>query len=671
MADRRKEIAVRLKPFTRNTALAALLCGCLIAQPPAAKKPSKKDEPVGVQVAIDAIVTGAAGKVVPGLTAKDFEILQEQQKQKIVEVKFVESKAGALASAPAGGLVRWAGMELSAEERTMIVVVVDDMGLSPNGRNHVRSALSGFVNEKLRSGEFVAIIPTSGGPVKLQQFSSDKSKLQAAIAAIPFQPGSGAAAVSALSAQAAARRAVLSLQTALRGLVAIPGRKSVVFFSENMWLFANPQVLDWFGGFDEYGLKQRRVEGEIRTNLTATANLASVVFYAADPRSINPAVTGKAADTQIDMFGGLGRLTKETGGVFFDNTNDAARVLERVEQELSGYYKIVFTSSTKNESGSLPFLRPTVKVLQPGANVRARTGMLKVKDETEGFDPGQALTEMIGSVASPFSFGEIGLGLRAVFSRSARNELAVDILLPIEMKDISYTLQKDGMHNCTVEVATALINQTGTAASSAPKGFEIKLKPEEYERVLRNGLPMQARLYAPSPGNYQVVAAVRDLTSGKVGSIRTFVDVPNISTGQLNVSGVMVSSGNPVSNFDMTPEGRAGKEPRPMLAPIRTGKELNYSYQVFNATLGEDKRARLDAAVKLYRNGLLIHDGELSPLIFATTAGIMRLTVSGKVHFKESMPSGEYSLQVIVKDKLVQDSEAAIATQHLNFTVLE
>src|SRR5450631_415810 len=106
--------------MSRRAILSALLCLmplAAFAQPAARKKPAKEPEIETKKVAIDAIVTGVGGQVVPDLAAADFEVIQEGQKQKIVEVTFVHSKSGISPSVPAGGPVRWAGMELSEDAR--------------------------------------------------------------------------------------------------------------------------------------------------------------------------------------------------------------------------------------------------------------------------------------------------------------------------------------------------------------------------------------------------------------------------------------------------------------------------------------------------------------------------------------------------------------------------
>jgi VWFA-related protein len=621
-------------------------------------------------VAIDAIVTGAGGAIVPGLTASDFEIVQEGQKQKIVDVTFVHSKSGIGPSVPVGGPVRWAGMKLSQDARNMMVIVVDDLGLSRQGWITVRAAIAGFVNEKLHPEDFLAIVPVSGGPVYLQQFTAVKDRLHDALMGVKFHPESATGPVDPRRAQTLASTAVLSLESVLKGLRVIPGRKTVFLISENMWLYRNPEVLDWFGRYDEHGLKVRTVSGRTIASLTESANLAAAVFYTLDPRGLMPGSAASKDTSQIETFAGIGRLAKDTGGIFFDNTNDVARALERVEQELHGYYKIVFSSNANNASGNMPFLRATVKVLRDGLNVRSRSGLLKTTEASEGLDPGNALIQMMESVSSPFLFGELRIGLNAVFLRSALNEPIIDLLLQLRMEDISYVLQKDGTRRASVEVLCGLVYEDGAGGERIIKGYEMRLKPEEYERVIRYGLPIRASLAARRPGIYRVVATVRDLTSGKIGSAGRYVDVPTLHAGMLQISGVAVSGDQSGFALDASSaDGKLVKNETLTLSPVWPSRELKYAYQVFNAKLGEDKIARLDTSVRLFRNGEAIFSGDPYPVTFTAKEAAMRMTVSGKLRFKENIAPGEYSLQVVLKDRQASEGAPNTASQYINFEV--
>jgi hypothetical protein len=59
--------------------------------------------------------------------------------------------------------------------------VVDDLGLSFDSITRVRESISRWVDNEMQPTDLVAVIRTSAGMGSLQQFTSDKRILRAAI----------------------------------------------------------------------------------------------------------------------------------------------------------------------------------------------------------------------------------------------------------------------------------------------------------------------------------------------------------------------------------------------------------------------------------------------------------------------------------------------------------
>src|SRR5205085_8129921 len=72
--------------------------------------------------------------------------------------------------------------------RRTIALVVDDLTLSFESTYYVRRALKKFVDEQLQDGDLVAIIRTGAGIGALQQFTTDRRQLYAAIEKIRWNP---------------------------------------------------------------------------------------------------------------------------------------------------------------------------------------------------------------------------------------------------------------------------------------------------------------------------------------------------------------------------------------------------------------------------------------------------------------------------------------------------
>src|SRR5258706_234549 len=65
-------------------------------------------------------------------------------------------------------------------------VVVDDLGLSFDSIARLRSTLKKYVDTQMQPGDLVAVIRTGAGMGSLQQFTSDKRLLYAAIDQVKY-----------------------------------------------------------------------------------------------------------------------------------------------------------------------------------------------------------------------------------------------------------------------------------------------------------------------------------------------------------------------------------------------------------------------------------------------------------------------------------------------------
>ena len=145
-------------------------------------------------VQVDAVVTDSKGKQVTNLTAGDFQIFQDGKSQKITHFSYISTAAPTpppIAPKPAVPAVRGTpappAMRLRPDQvRRTIALVVDDLGLSFESMAQVRGALKKFVDQQMQPGDLVAIIRTGAGMGALQEFTSDKRMLYAAIDRVKF-----------------------------------------------------------------------------------------------------------------------------------------------------------------------------------------------------------------------------------------------------------------------------------------------------------------------------------------------------------------------------------------------------------------------------------------------------------------------------------------------------
>src|SRR5262249_8615869 len=239
-------------------------------------------------------VTDKSGKQITNLRPEDFEVFQDGRQQKITNLSYIvipplsiqptaKSNTFLKNNAPPTPPV-----SLRPEQvRRTIALVVDDLGLSYVSTAFVRKALTRFVNEQMQPTDLVAIIRSSAGAGALQQFTSEKHQLLAAIDQIRWYPlGQGAVSaftpiapnpveqvakgVSSSSEGVRAAKVAGQMSTdgelareelnqlreetfavgtlgainyVLRGLEKLPGRKSVILVSDGFKLFTSNKDL--------------------------------------------------------------------------------------------------------------------------------------------------------------------------------------------------------------------------------------------------------------------------------------------------------------------------------------------------------------------------------------------------------------------------------------------
>ncbi|HEX5706581.1 MAG TPA: VWA domain-containing protein, partial [Pyrinomonadaceae bacterium] len=173
-------------------------------------------------VQLDVVVKDDKGNLVTDLTPEDFELYEDGKRQPITNFSFVSTESGAARPAARVRADRTAPpvppARLRPEQvRRTIALVVNDLGTSFESMYHVRRALKKFVEEEVQPGDLVAVVRASAGMGALQQFTSDKRVLLAAIEQVRWSPLGNSAGVSAFAPVGADPSVQADRQMGIRG----------------------------------------------------------------------------------------------------------------------------------------------------------------------------------------------------------------------------------------------------------------------------------------------------------------------------------------------------------------------------------------------------------------------------------------------------------------------
>lgn len=565
--------------------------------PPA---PDDDDEVVRITtnlVQVDAVVVDGKGKQVTDLTPDDFEIFEDKRAQKITNFSYILNE-------PAPRAAETAAVPKPADKRSVpppapprhlrpeqvrrtMALVVDDLGLSFESTAYVRDALRKFVNEQMQPTDLVAIIRTSAGMGALQQFTSDKRQLHAAIERVKwYMHGRGGVSAfahieanreparltgdltegSGRDGLAGAREAgrdlgaelgdfreeIFSVGTlgalnfVVRGMRELPGRKSVLLLSEGFALFTPDRGR---GRSDRVYQSMQR--------LSDLATRASVVIYSIDPRGlVNTALTAadstsgmsqeevdrslrERSDHLFETQSGLAYLSQQTGGFLIKNNNDLTGGIRRVVEDQKGYYLLGYRP--ESTTFDRRFHRILVRVKRPGLKVRTRTGFYGVRDEETRPVRRTREQQLLGALTSPFSSADVRLRLTSVFINTAQDGSYMRSMLYLDGRDLKFTKEPDGKYKAVIDLIGVTFGDNGNVIDSYDRINTLNLPEDVYRQILRAGMTYSLNVPVKKAGAYQLRVAVRDATTARTGSASQFIEVPDLKKNRLTLSGLVVS----------------------------------------------------------------------------------------------------------------------------------
>jgi VWFA-related protein len=703
----------------RNIRIAAFILAVALASGvtvrSAARQTPSQDGVIRInvnRVQVDAVVTDSKGKPVTDLRADDFEILQDGKPQPITNFAYinvknrsadftprivaVQPKNGPPAPPPPPRALR------QDQIRRTIAIVVDDLGLSFESMVRVRDAAKKWVDTEMQPGDLVAVIRTSAGMGALQQFTSDKRLLNAAIDRVQYHLGRvGISSFGPIAAETSTidtsafdeevRQSYLlgslgAIQYVVQGLREMPGRKNVILFSESMELtFQQGNNL-----VNTRTMTQLTNEDRMR-RLADAANRSSVVISAVDPRGV--VYTGPTAEDNLSRMSpqqigqvssqrsqqliasqdGMVMLSQKTGGLFLQNTNDISAALRQAIDDGDGYYLLAYQpdQSTFDEKAGTRFHSINVRVKRPGLRVRSRTGFYGTPDSERAPVPETKQQQLVKALISPFSTGSLRVHLTTLFSNSEKQGSYINVMLHIDTHDLAFKQEADGSRSDLLDVAAVTFDAEGHQVDGVDRTYRFQFPEKDYDRILRNGLVYSAHVPIRKSGPYQMRVVLRDDTNQQLGSATQFIDVPDVTKDRLILSGLLLAADQPQASSAESPaEGVVDSDDpngTPAVRIFKPGASVIYAYQILNAHADHDKKPQLEGHLRLFRDGQQVFASMPSPVSADKQLNPRRLIAAGRLQLTQ-IPPGQYVLQIIIADKLRKEKDR-IAAQSMDFEI--
>ena len=423
-----------------------LLCAAgtsLAAQQPPAQRAVEAEATNVTAIVVDVVVRDKQGNPIQGLTANDFQISEDGVPQDLGSLTAVSKPPVTPVTQPGAAttVARAPGEPVgeAAKKAPEVLALVFDR-LSADGRTLAFTAANQYIGQGKVSNNVVAVFGIDLSLIFHQPFTRDADAIRAAIRAaggratstfnttrekasrsaqelisannalnsMTSNAGPGGAPSEIGGAAADAQFATIqrrmaetfqslerdeqgyatanALMAVVSAMKAIPGRKSVVFFTEGLAIPPNVKsrfesVIDAANRsnvsiypMDAAGLRTLSTTKETLDGV----NEASAVTLGRNPtadvsdRPMMMALEKNEDLLRADPHSGLDRLADQTGGFLIANTNDLRGGFQRIDTDMRNYYVLTYVSKNPVYDGK--FRSIDVKVKRPDSRIASRKG---------------------------------------------------------------------------------------------------------------------------------------------------------------------------------------------------------------------------------------------------------------------------------------------------------
>jgi VWFA-related protein len=655
-------------------------------------------------VTVDAVVVDGKGRAVPGLTRPDFTVLENGVPQTITSFEAVQVPAGGSAPAATRRVPFSSNQSLEARQGRTFVLVFDDIHLTVAQAQRAKAAIGQFLRAGAGPGDRVTLIATGGGawwsarmpegrdtlmtilkrldgryvpdpsPDRITDWEalrimayddpdvaytvsrrfdsygavgrdrqgdrqySDSTRTTSAVGMI--DPYVRARAQEAYLKAVSRRRITLSVMTrAARALADSRGRKAMILVSQG------------FVFEPDFAEMKDLVDASRRVN---------VPIYFIDTRGLQALPDFMTAEFKTgfdvqDTVAVLADITREaegseaialdTGGFVIKNTNDVESGILRVSAESQAYYLLGYTPSSAPRDGK--FRRIEVRLApgrDKGVKVRARRGYFAPRDGAPPVAAPATDPQIARALDSPFERREVPLRVAAYsFDEAVLEKSIVMVATEIDVRDLAFREEGDRSKAELAFLMEAQHRETGEVYYDDQK-IEMALLPQTKQSLARTGYLFTRELTLP-PGGYQVKVVVRDLGTGRIGSVVHDFEVPSATAFHVT-SPILADSLEEKSSDDARP-------PRPVLQVRRSfapGGRLYVQYSVLGAA--RDPASRMPKVSGGYEirhaDGTLLKAGAPTPITPTSLGALIRLH---GIALAGARP-GEYEVVLRVRDEI-------------------
>jgi VWFA-related protein len=584
-----------------------------------------------------------------------------------------------------------------------IIFFLDDLHLSPDSMNRTRMMLRHFLDRDMNSKDNVAIATSSGQVGFLEQFTNNRAVLDAAMERLIPRPydvnGYGVGSTTKMTEYLALQietsktdgkvlnfyieeclkgantfkktqmlkalfrascetqvknsaRAVLiqaaqitqnsynSLESLMRSMKRMPGRKLAFFISDGFLLDAGPHAATVRDKLDHV-IDGAQHAGVVVYTIHAVGLVNSTYL---DPGGKRPMDSQGRLD--IASVGeleanqdALTAMADQTGGRALRSTNFFDGWVNAVLDETSNYYVVAWRPE-KDEEKLPKFKHVKITVVgHPELTVRAPKGYVAgpaapaPTTATNPAKPKTPETELRDALSDFYPEDGLPTQLSLTYLNTPANGLVATSSIEISGKDVT-----------TIKLAGVVLTDKGKIASSFRNQLNI-----DPSKAGGSGSIFYNHHTPLAPGIYQFRVAARDEKSGRVGSAIQWIVIPDLAKSHLTLSSVLLG-------------GQLLEDKYVQLSVNHTfprASQMGYWLFVYNAKRDANGKPQLTVQTQVLRDGQTVLS---SPQRRVNDSGqdVERIPFGEELALKTLAP-GKYDLKVIVTDGVAGKTVSQLA----------
>lgn len=500
-------------------------------------------------VVLDAVVTDGQGKPVTGLTADDFEVLEDSKRQ---TVSAFEAKVPLPpGTVPSAHHPRLAGFytnitELYREEGPPVIVLLDALNTEFADQVYMRAELASYL-KKLGWRRNVAIYTLDRRLHQLQGFTDDPQIQQEAAArfrsksdAMNPSPNDtpGRLALDSLSAQGAPPGQLVGLaqqitqahtqiaefdmdyrirttMRALRGIASncagYPGRKNLIWLSAAFPLSIS--VLNSGPYYEEF----RKTANLLTDAETAVYPVDARGLVAFDPREMEAGMK-----LLVASHFSMNYIAGWTGGRAIYDRNDLDNAIGEAVEDGSTYYLLGYYPTNAKWNGELR--KTQVNVLRKGLQVRYRNGYFATDfSDKKNSHAEAALKEFVAAFdADSPNVTALPVTVHVIPPASDHSQMFLDIA--VDAHSVLFKAQPNGRHQSRLQFVTVVRDAKDKTVTTKFDTLDTNLTPQTFAKVMASSLAVRQK-FDLAAGKYLLRVGVRDAKSNFVGTLTAPVEI--------------------------------------------------------------------------------------------------------------------------------------------------